>query len=434
MREELTQNAQAMSQVLSLEVVSLMVDNLIKDARLLPPVRKVIERLEPALLRLVMVDPRFFIDRQHPARCLLQEIAQRGLAFGSVDDPDFNTFMLTLQRQVSPLAVMQIDNAQPFDAALNHLLHDWDDAGARATIASQIDSAAAVLGFAEQRYLLAEQIGLRLKAIPDLAKVPAAMVDFLLGPWSQVMAEAELKDTTGADDAGGYKALVNELIWSAQPVLTRKDIARLTKLVPRLLSKLREGLGLIGYPSVKTSAFFDILMKLHQQAFRPAAVDMAPVLPGATGGLAPSLLANQDQWVAPAEAKVSGFMAFADEAVPKAPAAAAPEPALSHPTSVTLAELPELPPQAAALSVGAWLELEIKGHWQRTQLSWISPHGTMYLFTSGQGKTQSMSQRMLARLLAAGKIRVLSDQVSMVDGALDAVVHTAMLNSIDLNT
>jgi hypothetical protein len=435
-REELTQTANAMSQVLSLEVVSLMVDNLIKDARLLPQVRKIIERLEPALLRLVMIDPRFFIDRQHPARCLLQEIAQRGLAFGSADDPDFNTFMLTLQRQVSPLAVMQIDSAQPFEAALNHLLKDWDDAGARATIAGQIDSAAAVLGYAEQRYLRAEQMALRLKAIPDMGKVPNAMVDFLTGPWSQVMAEAELKDKAGSDDAGGYKTLVNELLWSAQPVLTRKDIARLTKLVPRLLSKLREGLGLIGYPSVKTSAFFDVLMKLHQQAFRPAAADVVPVVPEAPAGLAPSLLGSQDQWVAPAEAKVSGFMAFADDSLPKKPAALAHAamPTSTEPAFGQITDLPELPVMVAALAVGSWLELEIKGHWQRTQLSWISPHGTMYLFTSGQGKSQSMSQRMLERLLAAGKLRMVSAQASMVDGALDAVVHTAMLNSIDFNT
>jgi len=436
-QQELTQSASAMSQVLSLEVVALMVDNLIKDARLLPPVRKIIERLEPALLRLVMIDPRFFIDRQHPARCLLQEIAQRGLAFASVDDADFNTFMLSLQRHVSPLAVVQIDSAQPFDAALNQLLKEWDDAGTRATVASQIDSAAMVLGYAEERNLLAERMGQRLKAIPDLGEVPTAMVDFLLGPWAQVMAEAELKDKTRADDAGGYKALVTELVWSAQPALTRKDIARLTKLVPRLLSKLREGLGLIGYPSVKTSAFFDVLMKLHQQAFRPAVKEAVPAPPLPPAGLADSLLTSQDDhWVAPAEAKASGFMVFPDETEKKVPAgmAAATAPIkLPAPPVVAEKVMPSAPVETVSLAVGAWLELEIKGHWQRTQLSWISPHGTMYLFTSGQGKTQSMTQRMMARLLAAGKIRVLSDRASMVDGALDAVVHTAMLNSIDLN-
>jgi hypothetical protein len=429
-RDELTEKASAMSQVLSLEVVSLMVENLIKDARLLPPVRKIIERLEPALLRLVIIDPRFFIDKEHPARCLLQAISQRGLAFGSVDDPNFNTFILSLQRHVSPLAVMQIDSALPFEAALNQLLEEWDDVSSRATIASQIGSAAAVLGYAEERNLLAVQMATRLMTIPDIHRVPSAVLDFLSGPWSLVMAEAGLKDQSGSDDPGGYKTLVNELLWSAQPDLTRRDIARLTKLVSRLLSKLRDGLGLIGYPSVKTSAFFDVLMKLHQQAFRPVA---KVAVPKPREGLAESLLGSQEHWVAPAEAKASGFMVFADEPVQKASptvdSAVARDTAQQKQPPVVL---PQPRAIAASLSVGAWLELEIRGHWQRTQLSWISPHGTMYLFTSGQGQTQSMTQRMLEHLLAGGKLRVVSDPVSMVDGALDAVVQTAMLNSIDL--
>jgi len=420
-RAELTRNATAMSQVLSLEVVSLMVDNLVNDTRLLPSVRKIIERLEPALLRLVIVDPRFFIDRQHPARRLLQDISQRGLAFGSPEDPDFNAFLLSLQRHVSPLAVMQIDGAQPFQEALDRLLHDWDDPDARATKASQIDSAVAVLGYAEQRNMLAEQMSTRLRAVPDILKVPLAVFEFLCGPWSEVMAEAELKDKTRSDDPGEYKSLVTELLWSVQPELTRKDVARLTKLVSRLLSKLREGLSLIAYPSVKTSAFFDVLMKLHQQAFRPPAQEaQAPPL---QQGLAESLLGSQDHWLAPAEAKASGFMAFPDEVHPKAAAAPPPADLLLEPDRVI-----------ESLKVGAWVELLGKGSWQRLQLSWISPHHTMYLFTSAQGKTQSMTLRLLERLLTQDKLRVVSDQASMVDGALDAVVHTAILNSIDVKS
>ena len=416
-RTELTQNATTMSQVLSLEVVSLMVENLVRDSRLLLPVRKIIERLEPALLRLVIIDPRFFIDRQHPARRLLQEISQRGLAFAAADDPEFSAFLLSLQRHVSPLAVMQIDGAQPFEAALNQLQQDGDDPGKRATIASQIDNAMTVLGYAEERNMLADHMAVRLRAIPDMCKVPSAVLDFLCGPWTQVMAEAELKDKTKSDDPGEYKALVPELLWSAQPDLTRTDVARLTRLVSRLLSKLREGLGLIAYPSVKTSAFFDVLMKLHQQAFRPA-VKEAPLKP--IEGLAASLLASDDLWLAPAEAKASGFMAFADE-VNSPPVA---------PQQLTELLLePEL--TAESLKIGAWVELQGKGTSQRLQLSWISPHHTMYLFTGARGKTQSMTQRMLQRLLAQGRLRVVSEQATMVDGALDAVVHTAILNSID---
>lgn len=55
----------------------------------------------------------------------------------------------------------------------------------------------------------------------------------------------------------------------------------------------------------------------------------------------------------------------------------------------------------------------------------------MYLFTSVQGKTQSMAQRMLERMVGTAMLRVVSEQL-LVDRALDSVVHTAMLNSLDL--
>lgn len=417
LRDELAQSASSVSQVLSLEVVSLMVETLVQDKRLPASVRKVIERLEPALLRLVIIDPRFFIDQTHPARRLLQEISQRGLAFVAEEDAEFQVFLLALQRHVSPLAVLNIDSAQPFEAALKQLLQDWDDPKVRATLSSQINSAATVLGYAEARNLRAAQMADSLKATPEMRRVPVEVADFLCGPWAQVLAQAELKSSAGLDDPGGYKLLGSELLWSAQPALTRKDVGRLTKLVPRLLSGLREGLGLIGYPSTKTSVFFDVLMKLHHQAFR-APTQEAPV----SDALAAGLLGSQDHWVAPSEAKASGFMVFPDEQAQDTPLAT---------VEVTPAPMPIPMSMPVALKLGMWIEIQIKDTWQRMQLSWISPHGTMFLFTSARGKTQSMTQRFFERMLAEGKLRVVSDQASMLDGALDAVVHTAILNSFD---
>lgn len=417
-----TGQPQSMAQVLSLEVVALMVDNLVQDTRLLAPIRDIIARLEPALLRLVLVDARFFIDRQHPARRLLQEIAQHSLAFSSVDDAYFKAFLLALQRFVGPLETMQIDSAEPFGLALASLTSEWELAAVRADVSNHIVSAVAALEFAEARNLLADKMVAGMQGIAELQQVPQSLVDFLLGPWSQVLASAQLKDRAHVDDPGEYKALVNSLLWSAQPELTRKNIDKLTKLVPRLLSTLREGLRLIDYPSTKTSIFFDTLMQLHQQAFRPASGK--PTLPK-YAGLPALLVGDQAHWVAPAEAKASGFMALPDDE-PGQQESVAPARETSVPEAAVSARS-----RLVGLSVGTWVELQTKDARTRTQLSWISPQHTMYLFTSVQGKTQSMTLRMLERLYGSGLLRVLSDQ-SIVDGALDAVVQTAMLNSLDI--
>jgi hypothetical protein len=63
------------------EVIHMMLDNLGRDERLLPDVRALLQSLEPVLLKLSQADPRFFSERQHPARLFLDRLTHRSLAF-----------------------------------------------------------------------------------------------------------------------------------------------------------------------------------------------------------------------------------------------------------------------------------------------------------------------------------------------------------------
>jgi hypothetical protein len=74
-------------QALASEVVLLMLNGIARDPRLLQPVKFILHQLEPALLRIARDDPRFFVDKQNPARRLLDEITQRSLAFNAEDTP-----------------------------------------------------------------------------------------------------------------------------------------------------------------------------------------------------------------------------------------------------------------------------------------------------------------------------------------------------------
>lgn len=428
LRATLRDSAQGLGQSLSLEVVTLMVDNIANDERLLEPVQDIVRGLEPALLRLALVDPRFFSDKQHPARRLLQEITQRSLAYDVVGANGFDHFMDSIQHVVSRLSGLQIEDAQPFDQVLRELVRMWEDQ--RQT--GPLESAVQALRHAEERNLLADKVARGIAARPEVQKMPAGVVDFLCGPWAQVVAHARLEDKRGSDDPGQYRELVIALLWSAQPGLTRNNIGKLTRLVPKLLGKLREGLALIDYPSVKTSEFFELLMNLHQQAFKSHSKppqlrqsdEMLPVLPG-----------QADSWVAPAEAEASGFMELPNALPPSPQSAATVGGAESDPRDAgalaTAIDKAAMVSGDMSLPVGAWVELLVNGAWIRTQLSWASPHGTLFLFTSATGSTQSMTRRSRDKLLMAATMRVIADQ-TVVDGALDAVVQTAMHNSIDI--
>jgi hypothetical protein len=419
MRQQLQTQARGLGQVLSLEVVALMVDNIARDARLLKPVRELVKELEPALLRLALVDPRFFSDKQHPARRLLQEITHRSLAYESEDARDFAAFLLPLQVKLRPLGQQPVEDARPFEQVLQQLTALW----AQRAQPQQLEQAVKALEHAEKRNFLAAKLAREVEASSDAQKLPTGVLGFLCGPWSQVMAHARLADSTGAADPGQYRELVAALVWSAQPLLTRKDIGRLTKLVPVLLGKLREGLGLIDYPALKTSEFFELLMNLHQQAFKPS----APVNPPPSDGLA-SVHARDELWLAPSEAKASGFLDLSeDEPVAPVPASSAvAEQAIA-------ADKASVPPTqvVAELPVGSWVEMQVAGAWVRSQLSWASPQGTLFLFTSVYGSTQSITRRSRDKLLQSGHMRVVSGE-AIVNTALDGVAQTAMQNSLDL--
>ena len=258
-----------------------------------------------------------------------------------------------------------------------------------------------------------------------------------MGPWSQVLAQARLSNTDQHPDPGRYRELVDALLWSAQPEQTRKNPAQLARLVPKLLDRLRQGLASIGYPEQELAAFLDTLMRLHQMALQAPAADRTA--PGSTSAAPPALPIppppapppaaepapappptrahapiapiEDEPWLVPAEARESGFM----EAGPAGMAAGA---------------AAEPPAGAPDMPVGTWVDLRVGEHWERTQLTWAGPHGTLFLFTSANGRSQSMTKRLRDRLFAQGSLRIVSEH-TMVGEALDAVARTAMRNSVD---
>lgn len=425
-RDVLRRTATGVAQALSLEVVSLMVDNMARNPRLLEPIQRLIAELEPALLLLSLVDPRFFTDKQHPARELLQEITHRSLAYESTQAPGFGGFLKDLQQAVEPLASAAIDNAEPFERVLDGLRETWRLAAQDRERARE--DAVRVLQHAEQRNLLAEKIARQIDSHPDSARVPEVVIDFLCGPWAQVVAQARI---TGGSDSGAadkYQALISAMLWSAHPELTRKNIAKLTRLVPLLLNTVRDGLETIRYPATKTSAFLEALMGLHQLAFRTASKPLEPVPaeePARTPGIRLQVVEDGNPWVAPEEAAASNFMEFPDLPAPTSAQAA---PAATDGPAV--ADEPAAERVLDDLHLGSWVELQTNGQWVRTQLTWASPHGTLFLFTSVFGTTQSMTRRSRDKLVAEGHLRLVSGQ-TVVDGALDAVAQIALRNSVD---
>lgn len=406
------------------EVIHMMLDNLGRDERLLRDVRELLQSLEPVLLKLSQVDPRFFSERQHPARMFLDRLTHRSLAYSSLHDEGFHKFLKTATQAVNVLTRGEGD-AAAFAYVLKKLENGWkrDDAAQR----QRQEDAARTLLHAEQRNLLAQRLAEDFQQRQDNKDIPELVSGFLRGPWAQVVAESQLRCVDGTSDPDGYLAMVDDLIWSVQLRLTRRHRNRLVEMVPGLLVKLRQGLQLIDYPVERIPVFFDALISLHELAFegsrQGARVDEAGELATAgAGATTPDEPHHRpdasDFWVGDHEAGESGYLdGDADMGVEHAAQEASRESG------------PPRPWTAGDLVTGSWVELLVGGVWLRAQLTWASPHKTLFMFVSQGGLAHSMSRRTMDRLRMRGSIRVVSDG-RLIDNALDGVAQSALQNDL----
>ncbi|WP_186510727.1 DUF1631 family protein [Caenimonas sedimenti] len=383
------------AQALALEVVRLMVDNLAADPRLLPAVQEAVRDLEPALMRLALADPRFFSERQHPARQLLEQATQRSLAWADEGAPGFAEFAGALREAVEALLDSRAVGPEVFQIALDTLQGAWAEAQPRGRRLRE--KAVRALLRAEQRNLLAERIAQQLAGRPEAAGAPAEVMSFLGGPWAQVMAQARLADRGGSDDPGGYAAAAATLLRSVQPALAMRVFPHRQALAERL----RHGLASVDYLPAETQRWlstFDVLQEHAAMETAPPALPETPAPPG-------------DTWLAALEAHDSGFV---------------PLPAVS-----SAAEHPVWPPELPGIDLqpGAWVDLLGATGWERWQLTWASPHGLLFMFTDATGTARSMTRRSLQDRLAGGSLRTVSAH-TVVDGALDAVARVAWRNSV----
>ena len=435
MRARLKNEAKSLGQSLAIEVVGLMIEQMANDSRLLEPVRRVIANLEPAYLRLGINDPRFFSDKSHPARRLLEVITAKSLAYSSESAAGFAEFMDDLNDVVAMLTEEDASDARHFAM----LLKTFENSQALRSSDNRASQSLAVQALlqAEQRNLLAEKIAAEIRARPDFVSSNRIVTAFLTGPWAQVMAKERLQGEL--DPAGRKKAefslTLGEVLWSLDTAQTDGHRKRLVKIIPGMLESLRTGLLSIDYPLQLSKPFFDELMGLHQAAMK-AAPEPVDAKIANRRRLDDAFDARDDAngrklWLAPTEAQHSGFM---DEfEVNTKPGFEATKPqSQDDAEGRASSEARQGAAASVELHLGAWVELFADDKWLRAQLTWISPYNTLYMFTSEGGRTHSMTGPLLQYLLLQELVKVISQQ-GVLDGALDNVARTAMRNSVDGN-
>lgn len=444
LRTRLKKDAREVQQVMGLEVVRKLVDQVASDPRLLAPVREAIVALEPALLRLALVAPRFFSEEQHAGRRLVERVAERSFKYNDEFATDFHEFFDEIRSEFQKLNEAAVEDDAPFAQRLEELEARWTQQDEQEE--AQREQAVHAVHFAEQRQSEAGEIAWRLSQRSDLDGVPAVVQDFLFGPWALAMAHARLTDDKRQIDPGGLGAVVTDLLWSVKRDQILRQPARVIEIIPGMLEKLRSGLALLGQDPRETDSFFQALERLHRPVLKLRAklrrnmgVDSQPAeLEMEMAQLDPALLDTTRQqprapegqpWMAAEELEAAGFR----DTQPSEPAPLTTIPSDEMDGGEAPDEAPDEMPALgetdanaviAGLRQGAWVDLYSHRAWRRANLSWVSSRATLFMFISGGRQPHSMTRRSLERLVRERLLRPVDGQ-GVVAHAIDKLSRRA---------
>ncbi|MEJ2464418.1 MAG: DUF1631 domain-containing protein [Candidatus Thiodiazotropha sp.] len=387
----------------TIDVISMLFEFILDDYSLPDAMKALISRLQIPMLKVAIIDKSFFSKKVHPARRLLNTLAQA--AVGWTDSGDRANDVLYKQIEA---VVKRVLNEFQDDPSIFADLDDefsawWQQEQRGAQIAeqrtNQVTRGKEQLRSAKQK--VAEVLNQRLR---KQQVVPEAVMALLEDGWKDVLLLNYLRQ--GADSKEWQESLemVDQLLWSVQPKSDYAERQQLLRGIPELLRNLRERLNSISFDQHKMARLFKELQNCHIGCLR---------------GGDPNLI--QGAGTQPASVQE---IHFPDSQIINS------DSQLSQVVEDAALSQDEAAQEARDLEIGVWLEMQDGSVKNRVKLSWKSKVTDTYIFVNRKGmKAMELTTAGLAKRFRDGTVtRVDISETPIIDRALDAML-TALKNT-----
>lgn len=225
------------------------------------PLQEALDDLKQPLLMLAREDASLLSDDSHPARRWLALVTQRSLRYASELSEGYVAFITPVNKLIEAIAAMRQPSNRVFEQASTNLETLWqrqDDAAAEEQVrkAQEIEQMQA----AKQ---LAGRLGFELIGRADASDAPPLVKQFLMGPWAQVLARAQLF-AQRSGDMQRYSQALAALLWSVSLRRAAPRKSEHATLVTKLQPVLKTGLKSINMPDAQADALLADIQKLQE--------------------------------------------------------------------------------------------------------------------------------------------------------------------------
>ncbi|MBK8321956.1 MAG: DUF1631 domain-containing protein [Betaproteobacteria bacterium] len=394
---------------LTIDIVAMLFDFVFEDRQIPVEVKAAIGRLQIPMVKVALLDRGFFSARAHPARKLLNRLAEASIGLDTAQ-PRGRETLARIEKAVGRV----LDEFDTDVTLFSTLAGEFDvflaeDAQAEEALVQRAATFVESRERDEIARLSAEtQVDARLAEFTHVAEPVRVMLE---DAWARALGRVGVTDGEGSPAWNRLLGAVDELLWSLEPKSSPEDRRRLVNGLPSLLATLHHGLELAEVEPETCEAFFGALVDCHADAVKAGLKGLAVAKPK-----------GRPQ----------------DAVEPATPAAPTLERARVRSGGVEVEEIRLRAPRGAPpvrnvfTRTGIWTNVQ-RFSWVefaqgeerkpvRARLTWISPAKGVYLFTNPQGDAAvSITPEALAEQMRRGEARLIDD-APLVDRAVDSML------------
>ncbi len=382
----------------TIDLLAKVFDMIFRDQNIAAEMKALIGLLQVPVLKAALIDKEFFFKQEHPARRLVESLAQSSMEWdrrSGESAPLYQTMKNIVER-------VQQDFDQEI-TVFSDVVSDLDSFVKAADTASTESLQAPI-----SRAIKREKLGQATKVAKSevamrvgTGEVVAFVETFLENKWVSVLTVAYTLQEEKPQAVASAMATMDDLIWSVKPKITMDQRKELLAKLPSILSRLNKWLNVVKWTEADRVQFFADLAETHASIVR-----------------APLPLTPQRQM----ELAVDIARQAAERRLAKS-AAVEPEPAAD-----------EFDAMIKQLERGIWLNFTSSGgEVRKAKLSWISPMRSLFIFTSHKKEeTFQLSDNELAKRFREGRVQTVLLN-GLVDRALSEAFAIGAIGANDAN-
>lgn len=379
----------------TIDLVGMIFEFVLEDPNLPAQMQAILGRLQIPYLKVALLDKQMFAHQSHPARRLLDQLADAAKGWSKDSDEDLRLFN-EIKAIVETLLHEFNDDLQIFERLL-HRLHAFQESNSVRAERVEKRTTETIRGKEKldaARLAAAHEVLSRTRD----AQLPTLVRSILTRPWANYLVLTLLRQGEDSNEWRSGVRFMDDLIASSRPPRNDQERLAIRGMLPQIEKTLRHGLATVAFSE-------DDVRRLMR----------------ALGQFYLALLGDEDTREQLRAGAPEG--AVSEHVIPESvPEIIAPEPP-GTPAAPAEEDSPLLQ-RARALKLGNWVEfVRADGHRDRAKLSWISPISGKYLFVNRRGlKVCDMTVHALAASIEDGSTLVL-EEVPLFDRALDAIVE-----------